>query len=496
MASTTRGSPLDDFLSSPLDDFLSSPLDDFPIDRLGLQPLLKIYTQICHIYPMPDDSEVARKNIINTLTLGLKRLTAAFPWVAGKLTTVKTSPSAPEEMYIRPHDETPLFIKKDLRADPDAPTYHALEKANFPINLLPEDLIAPIATFPMPKGDPALDGTDPVFAIQATFLNGGLILCFAAHHGAMDMNSEGRLISLFSRACKGGLFTDQDLKAGNLRRTDAIQLLNDEEYSALDKDLLSPHILPQKRSLRANEEMVKLLTDPTFPLGKCTWANFDLDAPALSTLKRDAMARLPVGAAYISTDDALTAFVWSCISRVRLPRLRAAGVQTSQVARAVDARNFLPVSKHYLGLMSNMTYSTVPLDTLTRHSALGIVSAALRRELEPGTSTVALRTRALASYMDRMPDRTVVSFTATLDLKSGIMLSSWAGVDSYELAFGMGLGTPASVRRPRFTLVESLIYLLPRSRMGDVGVAVCLLEEEMERLKRDDEWAKYAKFVG
>ncbi|KAG7107066.1 Trichothecene 3-O-acetyltransferase like protein [Verticillium longisporum] len=151
-------------------------LDDFPIDRIGLQPLLKIYTQICHIYAMPDDSETARAKVMETLTRGLERLSAAFPWAAGK-------------------------IGDDARDDPAAPTYDALEQARFPINMLDESLIAPIATFPLPDpNDPS--PVDRIFAIQVTFLRGGLILCFAAHHGAMDMNSQGRLISLLSREKK------------------------------------------------------------------------------------------------------------------------------------------------------------------------------------------------------------------------------------------------------------------------------------------------------
>ncbi|PNH38058.1 hypothetical protein VD0004_g8742 [Verticillium dahliae] len=478
-------------------------LDDFPIDRIGLQPLLKIYTQICHIYAMPDDSETARAKAMETLTGGLERLSAAFPWAAGKMVTVRDEAAGTEEMYIRPHEKIPLLVQRDARDDPAAPTYDALEQARFPINMLDESLIAPIATFPLPDpNDPS--PVDRIFAIQATFLRGGLILCFVAHHGAMDMNSQGRLISLLSRACATTAtspFTEEDLAAGNLRRTEAIDLMDDEEYAALDPDLLAPHLLPAPRSLQANDEMVELLTDPSFPLGKCAWANFDLPLSTLAALKRQVLTSgaLPADTPFVSTDDILTAFIWSAITRTRLPRLRKAGPAPAGTARAVDARRFLPISPHYLGLLSTMTYATVPLDALAGPAdgrGLAVVSAALRRELDPATERVGRRTRALASYMNRVPDRTAVSLTAGMDLKSGVMLSSWAGVDSYALAFGLGLGLPVSVRRPRFTLVESLIYLLPRSTDGSVGVAICLLEEDMERLKADAEWNELADFVG
>ncbi|CRK18088.1 hypothetical protein BN1723_011490 [Verticillium longisporum] len=445
-------------------------LDDFPIDRIGLQPLLKIYTQICHIYAMPDDSETARAKVMETLTRGLERLSAAFPWAAGKMVTVRDEAAGTEEMYIRPHEKIPLLVQRDARDDPAAPTYDALEQARFPINMLDESLIAPIATFPLPDpNDPS--PVDRIFAIQVT----------PPHLAPLPR--------------------EEDLAAGNLRRTEAIELMDDEEYAALDPDLLAPHLLPAPRSLQANDEMVELLTDPSFPLGKCAWANFDLPLSTLAALKKQVhtSGALPADTPFVSTDDILTAFIWSAITRTRLPRLRKAGIATAGIARAVDARRFLPISPHYLGLLSTMTYATVPLDALAGPAdgrGLAVVSAALRRELDPATERVGRRTRALASYMDRVPDRTAVSLTAGMDLKSGVMLSSWAGVDSYALAFGLGLGLPVSVRRPRFTLVESLIYLLPRSTDGSVGVAICLLEEDMERLKADAGWNELADFVG
>ncbi|KAM0322457.1 hypothetical protein ACHAQA_009526 [Verticillium albo-atrum] len=483
----------------------SSLLDDFPLDMLGQQPLLKIYTQLCSCYPMPDDSEASRAKIIATLTKGLERLAAAFPWVAGTIATVKNSDSGTEDLYIKPHERIPLLVQKDLRDDPDAPTWAALEDARFPINLLDESLFAPIATFPIPTGDPVQDAIVPVFAVQATFLRGGLVLCFAAHHGTMDMNSEGLLISYLARACASdsdsdAIFTPDELAAGNLRRPDAVALLTDEEYAAVDPALLAQQIIPAVRSPAAKEEkeeVVESQSDAATPPAKCVWANFDFDAEALRTLKAEATRTLHGAADFISTDDALTAFTWAAVTRARLPRLRAAGITTSGFARAVDARPHLPVSNAYLGLLSNMTYHAWALDALAPPARLGAVAADLRAAVAPTTSTIGLRSRALATFMHRAPEnRSAVSYTARLDLSAGIMLSSWARIDAYDLAFGMGLGPPASVRRPRFALVESLAYLLPRTREGAVGLAICLREEEVEALRGDEEWARLARFVG
>ena len=66
----------------------------------------------------------------------------------------------------------------------------------------------------------------------------------------------------------------------------------------------------------------------------------------------------------------------------------------------------------------------------------------------------------------------------------------------YELDFNLGLGKPESVRRPRFFPVESSGYILPRRLDGELVVVVCLRDEDMERLRMDEEFAKYGKYIG
>ena len=45
-------------------------------------------------------------------------------------------------------------------------------------------------------------------------------------------------------------------------------------------------------------------------------------------------------------------------------------------------------------------------------------------------------------FSNRMPDKNIISFAATLDLSVDIMLSSWAKVDCYELDFSLRFGKP------------------------------------------------------
>jgi hypothetical protein len=85
---------------------------------------------------------------------------------------------------------------------------------------------------------------------------------------------------------------------------------------------------------------------------------------------------------------------------------------------------------------------------------------------------------------------------AGFDMSKDIMLSSWANQKSYELDFGLGLGKPEAVRRPRFDTFQGLVYLLPRSLVGEIGIAMCLSNTDLAKLTADELFTSYATYIG
>jgi hypothetical protein len=75
-------------------------------------------------------------------------------------------------------------------------------------------------------------------------------------------------------------------------------------------------------------------------------------------------------------------------------------------------------------------------------------------------------------------------------------VSSWSKVDCYEFDFNLGLGRPESVRRPQFSPVEGVVYLLPKALDGEIVAGLCLRDDDMEKLKVDKEFVKYGKYNG
>lgn len=448
-------------------------LNDCYLDVLGQQPLLKIYTQICCCFPVVDAS--SHSAIINTLTNGLERLSASFPWLAGQIVNEGSGEGNSGIFKIKPWEKIPRLVVKDLRHDPSIPTLDALRRANFPFSMLDESIIAPCKTLP----DASASDAAPVFLLQANFITGGLLLTFVGQHNTMDMIGQGQIIHLFSKACRNEPFTSEELASGNLARRNLIPFLDD--------------------SYKPGSELARQIVKPTPspPVSndtpKCTWAYFTFPPASLRALKSLATETITLPSGYISTDDALSAFIWQSVIRARLPRLNPTAEST--FARAVDVRRYLDIPLTYPGLVQNMTYHTYTLQKLVEEP-LGGVASQLRSVLDPKTSNLGYNTRALATFLNRTPDKNVISFTATLDLSADIMCSSWAKLNCYDLDFNLGLGKPEAVRRPQFPPVESLIYFMPRALDGEIAVAICLRDEDMERLRADGEFAKYARYIG
>jgi hypothetical protein len=80
-----------------------------------------------------------------------------------------------------------------------------------------------------------------------------------------------------------------------------------------------------------------------------------------------------------------------------------------------------------------------------------------------------------------------------MDLSTDIFFSSWAKLPCYNLDFNLGLGFPESVRRPRFDVVEGLMYLMPMDRSGGIDAAICLRDEDLEGLRGDPEFGEYTE---
>ncbi|KAG5663584.1 hypothetical protein KAF25_001520 [Fusarium avenaceum] len=441
------------------------------LDIFGQQPFFTINTQICFCFCLTHTS--SQTSIIQTLNEGLERLYAGFPWLACEVINEGSGEDNTGIYKFKALAEPPRIILKDLSHDASIPHMGTLRQANFPIRMLDENIIAPRKTF----ADTTESDIAPVFLIQANFIPGGLVLTFVAQHNTMDMTGQAHIMHLFSKACRNEPFTREDLSTGNLTRHNLVTLLDDTYTpgAELDRHMVKPNSFGSQS-----------------PPQKSTWAYFNFTRRSLTALKSRALEAVEPPR-FISTDDALTAFIWQFVTRARLPRLGPKA--QSSIARAVDVRKALGIPPKYPGPIQSSVYSTFTLRSLVEEP-LGRIALELRSALDPNTSGLEFHSRAIATFLSRSQNKSLFSSTATFDLSADVILSSWAKENCYDLDFNLGLGKPESVRRPQFQAVEGLIFLMPKSLEGDIAVAVSLREEDMNRLRADSDFANFGTYIG
>ncbi|KAK5987010.1 Trichothecene 3-O-acetyltransferase [Cladobotryum mycophilum] len=451
--------------------------NDFHVDSMAqLQSWRDVYTHMCLFFEVDDASH---PTIIDTLNQGLAKLTAGFPWVAGQTVNEGAEPGKSGTFKVKPYHDTPPLIVKDLRDDSSAPTMADLKAAKFPFRMLDEAVFAPRRAFVLTKREDY-----PTLLLQANFIQGGLVLTFSGSHIMMDAIGQDQVVCLFAKACRNEAFTSDELSAGNLDRKSLIPLLDDDYTPGpeIEHQLVKP----------------KPAAAPVKPTDMCSgqWCYFHLSPSSLKAIKAIAMDTKSESTPYVSTDDAISTFIWQSVVRSRLSRYGPE--TTSTMGRSVDVRRYLGIPKNHPGLVQNLAYITYTAQELTE-LPLGAIASGLRAKVDPGTSDIAWRTRAAATYLTRTENTATFNFLATFKRPTtDVLMSSWGNVKCPTENFGPILGQPEVLRMLRWAPVENMFYTaLETEKYGGGRLAgLYLRDDDLKRLKEDKEWEKYMTYIG
>ncbi|KAF7554669.1 hypothetical protein G7046_g6747 [Stylonectria norvegica] len=463
---------------------------DIPLDILGQhQRINRLYTQITLCFSTPEDPpslQTRLDGITDTLSQGLSQLSTAFTWTRG--TVVREHGEFKIKLAEPPFH--PRFRINDLRGNPSFRTWDALNRKYFPFGMLDEELIAPCKTM-VSAGEEL-----PVLLVQANFIEGGLLLTINAQHGSMDMRGQGQISHLLAKACRGEAFAAEEVEVGNLHRKNHIPLLEevvDDEHTHPGKDTSQEKYETPAQDARGSTGTTAI-SQPHL-----VWAYLAFPASSLSSLKALATKSLPPDK-FVSTDDVLTAFIWQAITRARQTHLQQDGHGSSPAAtltRNVDVRRHFDLPSTYPGLVTTATSHTYPVDELVANGDLGSIASSLRAAL--GRDSLIYNARLQATNISRDRDAAgKKSIAATSTPSLDVRVSSWAKEEFYNLDFGPLLGKPRVVRRPRFVdgAREGLVYFLPKDREGEIVVGVCLRIGDLERLKADEVFKGWWRWIG
>jgi trichothecene 3-O-acetyltransferase len=447
---------------------------DFPLDVFGQQTRInQLYTNITLYFSLEHGSDDLVARVKTSLRKGVENLSLAFPWIAGQVVNENGT------FTIKPLEK--IFNLTFKHLEKDFPGWSILQQAQFPFRFLDESVISAYGTLAEP-----INGKSGrrVFAIQANFIFGGILLTFSGQHGSMDMAGLVQMISLFAKGCRGEQFTSSELSIGNMNRKNLIPLLDKLDLkSSLDR--------PKKQESQSQVQQAEISKEPP----KCIWAYFSFPLSSLQLLKSNATKSVPSNS-FVSTDDTLSAFVWQSITQARHSRLSSPSSQQTKLSRNVDVRSHFSLPQTYPGLIFDTVHNAYTVDDLLS-KPLGTIALALRSSLD--RTSVSYHARALATAITQHGEAAREVLPAPKgNPELDVRLSSWMKENLHGLDFGAELGTAKAVRRPRFEegAREELVYFLPRGLDGEVVVAICLREEDMERLKVDGRFLEYCSYIG
>jgi hypothetical protein len=448
-------------------------------DVLGQFPQLKTYNHGTLIFPLPDN--VSRESVVEALENATAKITTAIPWLSEQVIRVGVEPgdSGRFELAPWPKDAPKNTLIRVKDCSSLMPTYAELSKAQAPAYMLDGNLICPVPGFPMSYDESI--GPAPACLIQATFIDGGVLLTFSNQHNVMDGSGTFQIIAMLSKVMSGSELSPSAIAEGNRDRKTVVPLYNLGE-SIKDHN----HMI-----IKSPPSAVSTTVQPISP-SSSSWAYVRFLKSAVPKIK--AQATDPEGfdesVPFISSNDAISAFYWKRLAIARVANGQDPSTR-SKFSRAIDGRAAVGVSHEYMGQLvyfsaTYLTYQEIvdlPLST---------IASRMRKSLNEANNEHSVR--SYATFLSGIKDKTKLAYGGPFNRTTDIASSSMAQA-AVLLEFGV-LGIPTLVRRPNLAPIPGTLYFFPPEASGDLNLLVCLNEQEREALKADKEWSECTEYIG
>ena len=513
--------------------FLLTPIDCLPRTR---------WVQKILLFPTTTSEPTETFQAIES---GLDRTLQAVPYLAGSIVYRSDGAQKGRLAVTAPwRSARDTLTAQDLTID-ERFDYDSLRARHFPVDSLSHDLLQPL---PRPT-------ERPVMLAQLNFVKGGIIFVISIDHCVVDGTGARAIAEIWAAYCRGddgsSMVTAEILDRAPLMEGSPharIESLSDyftyiPDFFALPglQDTISPLkrvYYKLRRSMALTFNMVlgglsNLITYRRLRIPKTTTPDpesskvishiFFFSASKLRDLKQTAseMQADKTGAQWISTNDALSALLWCCISTawksadypshesVWDPWKRMAwqsrGRTTeplSMLAIIMNARRLTkpPLSPNYIG--NAITWGGIPDTFSSFSSTIQCVSkqAYRVREMIAGYDSALLMD--VVGALGSVPDIRRVVLGSGAFPTTTVALVSWADQGWYKLDWGSALGGHCERLRVRKEQRTGLCVVLPRlesnERRGgeDAGleVYVVLKAGDMRRLRQDDLFNRYAEW--
>jgi hypothetical protein len=437
------------------------------------------YTIVTLGFPLENESQHAP--VISTLERAAHESIQAYPWLAGQVIHEGLG-DGNSGMYrivgYKPHDAKSRFVHVKDCTDL-CPSYSELVKARAPASMLDGGIIS--TTYGFVNSYPRHVGM-PVCIMQANFIKHGLLLTISTSHCVMDANGNDQFIRQFSSLCRGEKLSEDYIHWGNADQTTIVPPLKPGQEPLAMPLLRGPSQLDAKEAPWPP------------PPSEGTWRSFRLPRANIAALKTEAakLCSPDSDIKYISSNDAVSAFIW-----MRTVAARSAWLPKdtkTTLIRAVNGRPKLdtPIHEGYMGHAVLCSFTTVPVEEALKES-LSAAAVKVRRAIGQIDDHAV---RSMFHTIEKEKDKTTINYGASMNPAADIMITSWVAQKLYHLSFGDILKQPGFVRRPKLPDAQSLCYLMPLSKEGDIYIIISLPDRDFEALQADSKWQEFAEFLG
>lgn len=423
----------------------------------------------------PDQPGSTRDQVLATLDSSAKQVLKAFPFLAGQVVVKGRTTTNSGQYEIVPYqahqDGTPVRRKDCTEL---CPSYQEILDADAPFSMLDGSVLCPMKGMGFAYGP---ETELPVFIVQANFVKGGIILCFASMHNALDMNGQGIVIKMFAQAGRGETFDPSVVETGNRDADTIVPLLKPDETMLPHENMRRPSTL-----------------NPSGPPPSMSapWKYWRFSAEKLEKLKQIASS----GRTWVSTNDAINALFIQRLTAARVEAGLVSPTEDIHLYRAVDGRSALrpPVDPGYLGHLVVVAETSWDRAQEAIDSSLADASLNIRDSLKQVDDFFV---RSLATLIDSTEDKSTIFYGVNSKVGRDFLISSWAQLHWLSSCdFGPGLGSPDFVRRANLEDLPILAYIMPKDKKGNMHIGASLPPQDFDLLVKDAKWREYADLVG
>ena len=378
--------------------------------------------------------------------------------------------------------------------------FDELRRKHFPTDAIPSDLITP----------DSLGKSNQVMFAQANLLRGGVLLVFAIYHCVMDETGLFNVIKVWSEYCRGGngmdlvhpdWFDREPLRrgAGNGRFEDH------PEYSLLPEGKPTPTYFSNTSDVGTaivffSDESLNRLKKAAMPTDFMKNKNGSLKEEVNGNIKGSGTAQ---DSAWISTNDAICALLWSRISSARMSSTSNLKNDTPTMFNmAVDGRLRLspPIPPNYTGNVVAVSKAPTTFASVIQSANPSHIASAAQHIRKSLTVVDDTYIKDIIQMVNSVHDLNRLAPRGYSSHGRNVGCSSWAKQPYYGLEWGSVLGGKCERLRWRSIKTDGIFVIFPRissangENAGGLEVVLGLQRDHLKSLLEDEEFIRFAKW--